>query len=154
VKNQPASRDALGGPTLVDWRQQARTIESFISYQAVGRDLQPVAGGDLERVAAVNTSANLFTVLGAAPLFGRGFTPDEDGAPVVVLSEGLWRRSFGADRAILGRTVLLDRTPFQVIGVMPSDFAFPAGGVARDLWVPYTPNFAWTKSRSNHFLSV
>src|SRR5262245_19356918 len=86
LKNQPASRDALGGPTFADGRQQARTIESFISFQAAGRDLQPVAGGDLERVAAVNTSANLFSVLGAAPLLGRGYAPSEDGVPVVVLS--------------------------------------------------------------------
>jgi len=49
---------------------------------------------------------------------------------------------------------MLDGTPARVVGVMPLDFAFPAGGMARDLWVPYTPNFAWTKSRSNHFISV
>src|SRR5262245_7078859 len=154
LKDQPTSRDAIGGPTFNDWREQATTIESFVSYQLAGRDLQTVKGGDIERVAAVNTSANLFTVLGHATLLGRGFATSEDGAPVVVLSEGLWRRSFGADASILGRTVMLDETPFRVVGVMPSDFAFPAGGTARDLWVPYTPNFAWTKSRSNHFISV
>src|SRR6185436_18812252 len=153
-KDEPQSRDAIGGPTFTDWREQARTIDGFISYQLAGRDLQTVSGGDMERVAAVNTSANLFAVLGHAPLLGRGFTPGEDGEPVVVLSEGLWRRSFGADPGAVGRTVTLDAAPVRVIGVMPSDFAFPAGGVARDIWVPYTPAFAWTKSRSNHFISV
>jgi len=154
LKDKPTSRDAVGGPTFNDWREQATTIESFISYQLAGRDLQTQKGGEMERVAAVNTSPNLFTALGHAALLGRGFTPSEDGEPVVVLSEGLWRRSFGADPSIIGRTVMLDLAPFRVVGVMPSDFAFPAGGLARDLWVPYTPNFAWTKSRSNHFISV
>jgi putative ABC transport system permease protein len=154
LKDQPTSRDAVGGPTFTDWREQATTLEGFISYQLAGRDLQVVKGGDMERVSAVNTSANLFTVLGHATLLGRGFSASEDGEPVVVLSEGLWRRSFGADPSIIGKTVTLDQAAFRVIGVMPSDFAFPAGGAARDLWVPYTPNFAWTKSRSNHFISV
>ncbi|HKV24074.1 MAG TPA: ABC transporter permease [Candidatus Acidoferrum sp.] len=108
--------------------------------------------GTPERIEAARASASLFSVLGVSPLMGRTFTREEDESSheVVVLSYGLWRRAFGADPEILGRTVQLDRQPFTVIGVMPQSFQFPLRGPAwnnqpAELWVP----MAFTKEEKH-----
>lgn len=99
--------------------------------------------GDPERVSGASVSAPLFDVLGVKAALGRTFRVGEDSlsAPdVVVLSDGLWRRRFGADPGIIGRSVTMDGRPVQVIGVMPRDFSFPlpglGGGVA-ELFAPF-----------------
>src|SRR5205085_2114428 len=78
-----------------------------------------------ERLEGQRVSAAFFRVLGVAPALGRAFEESEDrlrGAKVAVLSDGLFRRRFGADRSVLGRTITLDGDDFQVIGVMPERF--------------------------------
>jgi putative ABC transport system permease protein len=73
------------------------------------------------------------------PALGRGFAPGEDEAGrnrVAVMSDGLWRRRFGADPTVLGRTVTLDGEPFTLIGVARPGFHFPAGALDADLWTP------------------
>jgi predicted permease len=101
---------------------------------ATGVGFNLFAGGVADRVAALRVSRNYFRVLGVAPRLGREFLPDEDvagGAPVAILSHGLWTRRFGADSALVGRTIRLDGQPFTVVGVMPPGFqAIPA----TDLW--------------------
>jgi len=91
-----------------------------------------------EPVLVEVVSQAYFGILGVTPRLGRFFAPDEDLTPnthaVVVLSEGLWRRSFGADPAIIGRTIRLDAAPFTVIGVAPS--AFKGLSDEADLWAP------------------
>jgi predicted permease len=97
-----------------------------------------LTGGDApERVPSARVTPSLFTVLGVAPALGRVFTAAEERAsapPVVVLSDRLWRRKLGGDRQVLGRTVRIDATSMQVIGVMPPGFAFPDLDTA--LWLP------------------
>jgi predicted permease len=91
-----------------------------------------------ERLTAQRVSASYFTVLGIGPRIGRAFTSDEDragGPDVVVLSDGLWRRRFAADPAIVGRTIRLDDRPFAVVGVMPASFENVLSPSA-DLWAP------------------
>ncbi|MBN9663172.1 MAG: ABC transporter permease [Acidobacteria bacterium] len=81
-----------------------------------------------EELHGLHTSASLFDVLGVPAALGRTFAPDDDrpGAPkVVVLSHQLWQRRFGADPAILGRTIRLSNEPYTVVGVMPRGFYFP-----------------------------
>ena len=82
-------------------------------------------------------SFNYFGVLGVQPVIGRNFLPEESEAGkarVVILSHGLWQSTFGADPAILGKSITLDRESYTVIGVMPSGFRlFNSIG---DLWVP------------------
>jgi putative ABC transport system permease protein len=96
-----------------------------------------VGADDPERVVAARVSSSLFTVLRVAPAMGRAFSPAEV-QNVVLMSDGLWRRRFGADSSILGRTVDLSGTPFQVIGVMPPEFGFPDREY--QLWIPLTVN--------------
>jgi predicted permease len=94
-------------------------------------------GGEPERVATAEVSGSFFDTLGREPLVGRGLTRDDDRAGrnlVAVLSERLWKRHFGGDRAIVGRPVTLSGQPFTVVGVMPADFELPAAEV--DLWLP------------------
>jgi len=98
-----------------------------------------LAGDDAAQPVLVEmVSQPYFGILGVTPRLGRFFAPDEDvtpnAQPVAVLSEGLWRRSFGADSAVLGRTIHLDATPFTVIGIAPSGFRGLSDQA--DLWTP------------------
>jgi len=110
--------------------------------------------GPPEQVLGRNVTANFFAVLGAAPSLGRVFTDEEDraGAPVMVISHGLWQRRWGGDRAIVGKTVLLNNARVEVIGVMPRSFVFRSDTV--DFWAPihFSPETA--VQRRSHYLNV
>ena len=85
--------------------------------------------GDPQRIGAVRASPNLFSMLGVRPAIGRAFRAEEDapGANVVVLGDAFWRRQYGADPSIVGRTIMLDGTSMEVVGVLPAGFRLPAG---------------------------
>ncbi len=110
-------------PTYEDLRDRTRT---FAAIAAV-RLWQPtlVADGVAERIPAMRVSANFFPMLGVAPSLGRSFLPEEDRPDswhVVLLSDGLWRRSFGADPAVVGRTIRMNDQSYRILGVMPPDY--------------------------------
>src|SRR5262249_9155400 len=85
-------------------------------------------------------SGNFFDVLGAKPVLGRAFRPEEDGAPgahpVVVLSYAFWTRQYGANRGILGQTIILNGYPYTVIGVAPPNFQGLNAFAGPSLWAP------------------
>ena len=112
--------------------------------------------GDLpERVAAGRVTADFFAVFGVAPLIGRTFRSDEDSVgheQVVVLSEGLWTRRFGADRAILNRTTRINGLPVTVVGVMPA--SFDPSGSGEELWMPLALTPAQRLNHDDHGLFV
>jgi putative ABC transport system permease protein len=118
-----------------------------------------LSGGapEAERVVGLRASTELFAVLGVSPAIGRGFAPaDSDaGTPdVVVLSNALWQRRFGADPRALGSVVDLDGRPATIIGVMPPSFRFPLpgiGGEPADLIVAYKVTAAFERGRGNDF---
>ena len=91
-----------------------------------------------QRVQAASVTASFFDVMRTPPRIGRPFTAEDDrpgAAPVIVVSDGLWRTRFGADRGVVGRVVDLDGASVEIIGVMPPGFAFlPAE--AAELWRP------------------
>src|SRR5579859_8077429 len=111
----------------------------------------------------VNTSVvtpEMFTLFGEAPLEGRVFTA-EDGkpgaAPVVILSEGLWRRVFAADANLIGSSIDLDKRSFTVVGIMRGGFRFPQLTENEQLWIPLVqdPIFSsWMPRRGGHWLRV
>jgi putative ABC transport system permease protein len=147
-------REPAAYPDYIDWREQARSFQSLAvvrwqSMNLTGREAP-------ERLSGSFTSASLFTLLGAEPLAGRLFLPDETeigtARPVAVVSEGLWRRQFGADASTIGRTVVLNGQPFTVVGILPATFNFFAG---TDVWVPitYYPNAAGL-TRKDHSMTV
>jgi putative ABC transport system permease protein len=123
--------------TFIDWRDNAR------SFSAMGAYLErpfAVSGTETpERIGGAIVSASVFDLLGVHPTLGRGFRTDDDrigAAPVVMLSDGLWQRRYGADRRIVGQTIRVNGVAHTVIGVMPPRFKFPEFA---ELWVPFIP---------------
>ncbi|HZM62290.1 MAG TPA: ABC transporter permease, partial [Vicinamibacterales bacterium] len=105
-----------------DWSDQNQTFDVMAAF--TGALLTLTAPGSApEQIAAQAVTARFFDVLGVTPIAGRTFQPSDAAAPnVVVLSEGLWQRRFGADRAIVGRSIVLGGQPQTVIGIVPSEF--------------------------------
>ena len=119
---------------LEDWRAQNRSFESLAAYNWADVNLTGV--GEPVKVQGFRVSANFFDVLRAAPRLGRGFASGEDEPGrehVAVLSSGLWRRQFGSDPEVIGRTIQLDGTATQIVGVMNDKVRFPQGV---DIWLP------------------
>ncbi len=131
--------ESLPWPDYLDYRDQTDTFESI----SARFPLLPVSLGGSEpvRLWGQLVSANYFDVLGLAPAQGRGFLPQEGveagGRPMVtVLSDGLWRRRFGRDPAILGRPIILNNRPYTVVGIMPAGFHGEDRGLVTEFWVP------------------
>ncbi|MES2697133.1 MAG: ABC transporter permease [Verrucomicrobiota bacterium] len=126
-------------PDFRDYQAQAKSFSHLLVHKE--RPLNLGAGADAERVWAEMVSGNFFDALGVRPRLGRFFlasdrADDPAAAPVVVLSEALWRRRFHADPGILGRTVKLNQHDFTVIGIAPASFLGVFNGLAFDVWVP------------------
>jgi len=144
--------------------QDLQTLQEsgiFSGVAGVTRHSLTLTGsGDPGVVRTVVVTPAIFSLLGVSPLLGRYFVP-EDGyrgaAPVVVLSEGLWRTRFGANPNILGTAIALDQRPFTVVGVMPAQFRVPIFGPAlQEIWIPVVqdPRFsAFIPNRGQHFLA-
>ncbi len=120
---------------VADWREQNKSFEDIAAFDPTVVTLTGAA--EPEQVMSVRTSANLFPLLGVAPMLGRTFTADEEQQQVrvVVLSHGLWQRRFGASPNILGQTLEIDGMSSQVIGVMPEHFR---SGEETPIWEPHT----------------
>ena len=121
-------------PTFASWRSTARSFQGLGAYR---EDAFALAGeGEPERVGGAAVSAEVFAILGVAPVLGRGFAPADETAgatPVMLLGYGLWVRRYGADSSVVGRTVRLNGITRTVIGVMPPRFGFPEFAA---LWIP------------------
>lgn len=125
---------------IVDVQTTSTTVASVAASRLEGRILS--GEGEPEQLSTAGVSAEYFTVLGVEPAVGRAFTKDEDapdGAAVTVLSHDFWYRRFGADPAVLGRTLHLGGTPFTVVGIMGPDFHPPEAIHHQDvaLWYPF-----------------
>ena len=133
------TRQDLGHVLLLkflDWQAQNSTFEKMTFFGPPQR--QTLSNMDeATQVTEARVSPEFFSVLGFAPLLGRTFVSEEakeGGPPVVILSHGIWKRMFGSDPAILGKTIILDRRPRIVVGVMPAGFRDLE---STDLWVPF-----------------
>ncbi len=153
----PGTRLTVTGADFLTWETEGEPFSSMAAISARGFNL--AGEGEPERVEGALVSADAFQVLGARPLLGRLVDPGPPGPRVAVLSESLWRRRFGADPGVLGRTLTLDGEPVQVVGVVPAAFRFPA---TAQLWVsargrvPEHPTYPIDPEtdRSRHFLTV
>src|SRR5690242_3862017 len=138
IQSSPKLDLATWGVSQADfaaYRDQNRSFESVALYNSNGTNL--TGAGEPERLAVANVTADFFKVLGINPQLGRAFDRGEDSVGkngVCVISYGLWQRRFGGDANIVGRTLSLNNTPTQVVGVMPAEFKFPR--VEIDLWIP------------------
>ena len=138
---------------VVDYRRRSRTLQEVAAW---GDGQVNITGdGEPERISAASVSANTFSTLGVAPLMGRTFTTQEDlpkGPRVVVLGYGLWNRRYSRDASIIGRSVLINGDPFEVIGIMPPGFLLPTdfrNPEPTQLWVPLQMNPASTDHGSH-----
>jgi putative ABC transport system permease protein len=131
---------------LVDWRQRARRFRGMAGHYTMGRTL--TVGSESEVVLSAQVTEDFFAVLGVRAALGRTFTPEESRAalfntaaapiaadPVVVLGSAFWRRRFGGDPGVVGTTVVVERRPMRIVGVMPADFAMPMPEV--QLYLPW-----------------
>jgi predicted permease len=127
----------VSGGVFADWQKAAK---SFQQMALVGEDTTNLSGdgGALpESIGIRQCSYNLFSLLGVQPALGRFFVEEDDrhsAAPTTVLTNGLWKRRYGSDPSIVGKTILLDGQKFAVIGVLPAWFDYPDTRV--QLWVP------------------
>jgi putative ABC transport system permease protein len=130
-------RGRVSPPDLRDWRDRTHV---FADMAAIGgRNFTLSDRGEPERLVGSIVTWNLFPMLGVDPVLGRQFRADEDrpgGPPVVILSDGLWRRRYAADRSIVGRAVTMNGNAYVVVGVMPPRFQFPFN---TQLWIPQEP---------------
>lgn len=138
----------------IDYRKQKNLFEEVAAI--TGEDLNLTGVDRPERLAAGQATAGLFPVLGVRPVLGRVFNYGEDQPgrnQVVVLTADLWKRRFGSDPRVIGRTIHLNDRPHTIIGVIPSILQWFA---PLDLWMPtaFTPQQMSTALRTNQFLSV
>jgi predicted permease len=169
TSTEDGGSEYLRGMGVLEYRKWEEVFESFgvlYTYRESGADLTE---GDVpERVVVSRVDAGFFQVMGAAPLLGRTFLPEESLNPagqtpdrarssgevtrVTVLSERLWRQRFDADPGILGRQIRLDGVAFEVVGVLAAGFTMPFGSTP-DLWVPQDLAPGGSNSWGNHYLS-
>ncbi|HEX8149526.1 MAG TPA: ABC transporter permease [Pyrinomonadaceae bacterium] len=140
-------------PNFMDWRAQSDAFTGLAAYQYgdfnLREEQQPV------RAVGATVTANFFDVLGATPQAGRAFLEGEDRAGrdrVVILSDRLWRRNYGADPGVVGQDILLGGEKYQVVGVMPPSVQYPAASV--ELWVPLVFSDRQLGSRGSHAFLV
>jgi predicted permease len=120
--------------TYADWRDQQSVFQSMAAAEAWGASL--TGSGRPEQLGGLRASASLLDVLGVQPMLGRGFLPEDTHA--VLLSYRLWRRRFGGDPQILGKSINLNGESYSVTGVMPQGFQFPPFWQENaELWVPF-----------------
>jgi predicted permease len=142
-----------------DVREQAKSFSGVTAYY----DLLPASidgSGEPERVWGQAVTANFFDVARLPMVAGRGFTPEEEHLPAVVLSHRLWQRRFGADPAIVGKSVRLSGQPYTVVGVAPAGFRGLDIILDAQFWVPLDnidhllPNTGNRTNRNYHWLAV
>src|SRR5262245_43207707 len=145
-RNTPAPGNYL------DWRRMAQSFSDIAATRGATASL--TGDGTPEQIIGRATTPNFFNVLGVRPELGRTFTEAEDreGARVVVISHGLWQRRYGGDPAVLGRTILLNDTRHEIVGIAPRAFAFRNRDI--DYWIPIHFGPEQASNRGSHFLNV
>ena len=135
-------RNVVGGPSLFSYPEYADYRDHnhvFTGLAAFAPEFRALVDADVTPVQGQLASCNYFTVVGIAPVIGRGFLPNEcaatDAGPVIVLSDAFWRSHFGADPNVIGRTMKLNRVPLTIVGIAPAGFT-GTEIVSASYWVP------------------
>lgn len=137
----------------LELRRATKSFERIAAFTASDFNLSGI--GEPERLSGQIISPSLFSVLKVSPVIGRGFVDgdEKDGAPrVAVLSYGLWQRRYGGEANVIGQTVTLDHTDYDVVGVAPPEFDFPRKGT--DVWVPKVFAANELHDRNSYYLNV
>ena len=153
-------RGAFCYPDFADLRDQNQVFESMSSYH--DSDFILTGWGEPARLLGAIVNANLFSLLGATPIMGRSFLPDEDkpgdSGRVVILSHRLWKTRFNSDPDILNRPMVLGGKNYTVVGVMPEGFQFPVQNQPVELWTTVAVDASGeepvTSQRGAHYMEV
>ena len=143
--NEAGKKGVTGGTPFLDlrqWQQRSHALQEIAFYSSTNHIsfLDGTTGS--ARVIAPQVSANLFAVLGVHPAMGRGFEGQSDGSVLageahnIILSDSVWRTTYGNDPNILGKVVKLNGESYIIVGVMPRDFTFPFGDANPHVWLP------------------
>jgi predicted permease len=131
---------------LEDWNRLNSTLLGITGYYA--QDSSELSAEMPEKLKCEYVAPRFLQVLGVAPALGRDFTTQEehDGGPgAVLISNRLWRRRFGGNPDVLGKTLRFGKTSYPVIGVMPPSFQFPDRDA--DIWFPSAPDYTFARGR-------
>jgi putative ABC transport system permease protein len=127
----------LSAADYQDWRDRSRSFKQTAALTGAAFDF---TGGDRpEKVFGLQVSSTLFSTLGVMPVLGRAFLPEEEqpgAGHVVILSDDLWKRRFGGDPTLIGKTISINQQNYTVVGVMPRGFQF--WSYEAELWTPIT----------------
>ena len=150
--------DGTSYPNFEEWRAQNHVFSELATINF--HQLTLTGRSEPSEVDTSVVTPEHFAVLDVKPLQGRVFFP-EDGKrgapPVVIVSENLWRGTLGADPKILGSSIILDKRPFTVVGIMPANFRSPFINSKPEVWIPLVqdPLFgSWMARRGGHWLAV
>ncbi|HEV8214263.1 MAG TPA: ABC transporter permease, partial [Gemmatimonadaceae bacterium] len=151
--SNPSTDQSIMAPAnYLDLARRNRSFSELAAFRGLDANLTGI--DDPERVNGYRVTPSYFHVLGARPTLGRVFTDDDahytDSPTVVILSDALWHRRFGADPRILGRVVRINDLPRTIVGVMPAGFVFPTGA---ELWTPLSLEGAFGRERDGRFLT-
>jgi predicted permease len=154
-------RNPLSPANFLDFQKMNTTLDGLEGYFTFVTPSQLQTDSGTEIANSMFVTSNMFNMLGRSAAVGRVFAVGEE-TPVVVLSDGYWRRRFGADPAIIGTTLTLSTVPHEVIGVMPPDFVFPYPGMLGpsgftrvtgiDFWRPI--GFSGASAANNRMLTA
>jgi predicted permease len=139
------NQSSISYPNFLDWQRYNRSLASIAAYRSENFNL--TGAGEPVRVRGEMISADFFSILGVAPVIGRDFTAQDDrpgASPVIILSEGFWKRKFGGSPQIIGQALSLNGTPYTVVGVIPSSFFFMGDNFR--ISDGYVPIGQWTDS--------
>ncbi len=139
-------------PKFIFWSENNQSFEAMAATQGFGSGVNVSGGSEPEYVEGLRVSSEFFHVLGVFPATGRIFTKEEDsqsGERVVILTDGLWRRRYGADERMIGKTVTLNGVNHVVVGILPLSFQYTS---PTDLFIPLRLNPA--SREGGHNLTV
>jgi putative ABC transport system permease protein len=148
-------------PDFHDWSEQARSFDRMAAFWTFPNgDVNLTGGTEPQRVSVARITPGFFEVLGIHPRYGRTFQREETvigNHRRVILSHGLWRRHFGGDSTLVGRSVLVNGFPYTVVGIMPPELpsrSVRVLGTDVDLWRPLVPEDNQTGGRDARKLRV
>jgi predicted permease len=154
-ESRNGGRGTVSPPDYVDWRDQNDVFDALATLNSGSSFALSSGAGPAEQVNGAQVTSNFFSVLGVAPALGRDLLPAEDAmgrSHVALMGYGLWRRRFGGDPTIIGRSIQLDGQSYEVVGVMPAGREYPRGA---ELWVPIAFTVKdLTTQRGAHYLDV
>lgn len=138
----------------MDWRDQNHVFDRIVAYQLSGFDMRD--GEDVRHVSARQVTSEFFLLLGARPILGRCFVPEDEElyAPrVVVLDYRFWQEHFKGETNVIGQSIVLGQRSYTTVGVLPPQFRFPPSGRA-EVYVPFVPDPEIINERGGGSLEV